>query len=475
MTRCNRLRNSFSQTFLFASVCALAWAASSVPAMAASDACIAANKTVLEPDDPGFGEGKTGPVFEPGIPFSDFEEGEVITVTFSNRSFAEPPNNADDTVYWETISGDDRQFFTDDSSVLDEGETGPRSFTRTVDTEMRESGESLIVYTNYGDVTVSCSDAGGVEDSLNSIKRYGTMLASQQSAVTMVTSVRSQAADRLPSCLAAEPSVLTKDSMPSTCSSPEQGIDLWGSLYHTGYTGDEDTEHQQINGYLGMDFMFSDRFLLGVFGGYENSSTDFDEFGGKLDGSGQSLGIYGGMLLSGTVRLDAALSRTWLSYDIKDQGEKSDFDANRTVASVGLSGTFSHGQLQIDPTADILAIWQNEDGYETDTGSEYEDRSFSSMRASAGMQFSITELGSDAWSVIPYAGLYGDYWTLDDDDFSSDGEVVGALEDLSGRVRGGIKFSSMDYDIGLDLSAQYSGIGADVGIVTIGAGLSVGF
>lgn len=448
---------------------------SSDTAHAASVGCTAANGSFTS-----VGGQSGSPIGENPIPLSAFEVGDTITVVVSVIQDTITENN---DVYWDSFgtSGDTYFGYVENGSnttifsgpvAADIGTS--KTFTFTVTQPAKDSGLEFLFATSYGAFTVSCGTSAGDGSALERIQQSGTLIAAQQAAATTVSSVRSQISSRLKSCSAANDTPYTKDAAVASCPLDTASVDVWGSLTHTGFTGDGEADHKQVNAYAGVDAFLTNNLVGGVFVGYEYSNTEFDSLNGELDGNGQSVGAYMGYTFSDVVKFDAGISHSWLSYDVSDSAASADFDAQRTLAFAGLSGAISVGDLLIEPTTDLLAVWQDEESYSDSLDADHDGRSFTAIRASAGTRFSFTDVGTENWAVTPYAGLYGDYWSTDDDAGSS-ADYVSVLEDFSGRVNGGLNFESRTHGIALDLNAEYSGIGDETGALSGRAGLTIGF
>lgn len=451
--------------------------ANSEDAYAASPGCIAANGTVsagtVSATNPDGDTSSISPLSNP-IAWAQFADGETVTVVVTTTAVTVDENESGRTLYWD--SGEDRPYFGITDNEIFSGVTSiglSQTFTFTVTPEARGTADRLVLEFSYGDIAVSCISPGSDNSALEMIQMSGTLIASQQSAATTVSSVRSQISSRLKSCSAANDTPYTKDAAVASCPLDTASVDVWGSLTHTGFTGDGDADHKQVNAYAGVDGFLTNNLVGGVFVGYEYSNTEFDSLNGELDGNGQSVGAYMGYTFSDVVKFDAGISQSWLSYDVSDSAASAEFDAQRTLAFAGLSGAISVGGLLIEPTADLLAVWQDEESYSDSLDADHHSRSFTAIRASAGTRFSFTDVGTENWAVMPYAGLYGDYWSTDDDAGSS-ADYASVLEDFSGRVNGGLNFESRTHGIALDLNAEYSGIG-DVGALSGRAGLTLGF
>lgn len=68
------------------------------------------------------------------------------------------------------------------------------------------------------------------------------------------------------------------------------------------------------SGLAGLDYAVSDRFIVGLAGGYESQNFDTSLLGGAVDGSGLKLAPYAVYRLDEHLSLDASGAYTWLDY-----------------------------------------------------------------------------------------------------------------------------------------------------------------
>jgi outer membrane autotransporter protein len=70
--------------------------------------------------------------------------------------------------------------------------------------------------------------------------------------------------------------------------------------------------------------------------------------------------------------------------------------------------------LEIEPSAKIYALWEQENAYTDSLGTRQADRNFFTSRTSAGVKVSYPWLSSATMALTPYAGFYTDYYFTGD-------------------------------------------------------------
>jgi hypothetical protein len=236
----------------------------------------------------------------------------------------------------------------------------------------------------------------------------------------------------------------------------------------------------QINALIGLTRRITPNFLVGAVGGYETFDYKSDTLSGRLKGDGWTVGSYLGWKFAPGLRFDAAAAYSGIGYDGSAGTASGDFNGHRWLVSGGLSGdTKVHG-FDIEPSARVYALWENENAYTDSLGTPQAERSFFTGRASAGLKVSYPWLASATVALAPYAGLYADYYFTGDD--AATVALAGAaplasvplLEGWSARVTGGMaaRFAN---GAQVAIGAELGGIGGDVQIWTFRARGSIPF
>jgi Autotransporter beta-domain len=211
-------------------------------------------------------------------------------------------------------------------------------------------------------------------------------------------------------------------------------------------------------------------FLVGAFGGYEYFNYSSDALTGRLKGDGWTAGSYLGWRLTSTVRFDLAVARSEINFN----GTAGTFPGSRWLASGGLTGTYRWQAIVFQPSARIYALWEHEDAYTDSLGTLQAARNFSSGRASGGFKIGYPFKWSADTSVMPYAGLYGDYYFLSDDASTTGLASTPLLQGWSARFTSGV---SLGFAGGGQLSfgGDLGGIGGNTTMWTWRATGSVPF
>jgi hypothetical protein len=86
------------------------------------------------------------------------------------------------------------------------------------------------------------------------------------------------------------------------------------------------------------------------------------------------------------------------------------FSGDRWLVSSGLTGFYKVLGFDIEPSAKIYGLWENENAYTDSLGTAQGARQFVTGRSSEGLQIAYSIAGTSGITVMPYVGLYGDYY-----------------------------------------------------------------
>lgn len=255
----------------------------------------------------------------------------------------------------------------------------------------------------------------------------------------------------------------------------------WASVRGSGWDEDDRNPNaggidgHQINATFGLGRLLMPGVLVGIVGGYENFSYDFDGVDGRLEGDGVTAGGYVGWVVARNLRFDAAGTWTGLSYDATAGAATGSFDADRRLVSTGLTGTHDLHGLIIEPSARLYALWEHQDTWVDSLGTSQAERSFSVGRASSGAKLIAPWQAGAGITISPYAGLYADYRFSSDDALPVDQPLLGLDDGWTARATAGL---AMTFDGGAQLSidGELGGIGSgDQSISTVSGRVSVPF
>lgn len=250
------------------------------------------------------------------------------------------------------------------------------------------------------------------------------------------------------------------------------GIDQWGSSGNIGQGATQATLFgQQINLLSGLTYRARPNLLVGVTGGYENFSYTQTDINGKLKGDGWTVGAYLGWKIIPTLRYDVAVTYSGIGYDGTAGTAQGNFNGNRWIFATGFTGSYSWANFNIEPSAKVYAIWERENAYVDSLGTQQAARTFSSGRASAGNRVSYPVPWLDSVLLVPYAGVFADYYFTQDDAAA----IVAAggiplastplLQGWSARVTGGIG-ARLAGGTTVGFGAELGGIGSNTQIWT---------
>jgi hypothetical protein len=240
------------------------------------------------------------------------------------------------------------------------------------------------------------------------------------------------------------------------------GSTLWAGLkYHWTFGGDEQWAGGQWTGTGGINFRLDDSWVIGVFGGYEQSGMTLAALDRSFDGSGGSLGVSAAYRFDDW-RLELLGYGSRLSYDLADGDTTASFGAWRYVLDGGLVGTLPvAASLDFAPTARIAVVREFHEAYSDSDAADHAARDYLAARLSAGGKLIFYPLSG---GITLAAGAYADYWTTEgqaNSGLTGRAEIDAAI-DLTEQAR-------------LGLNASLDSIGGQQLGATLDASLKAGF
>ena len=257
-------------------------------------------------------------------------------------------------------------------------------------------------------------------------------------------------------------------SMPGAITS-DSAFRFWASLRAADWNA-ADLDGDQVNALVGASVLFGDGMVAGLAAGYE--AFDFvDDANADLDGHGYTLGAYVGGRLTSDLLLDAQLHHTWLDYDVASGPVSGAFDANRLVASGGLTYNYVNGAFTLSPGVRATGTWEWQDGYTDSAAVAHDSRHFHFGRASASAVASYRFDIGEGMTLTPSLGVHADY-RFYGGDFIDDV----SLEGLTGRLSGAVDLTAKG-GTRLGVTVEVMGFGAKTSTLSqsIRANLSVPF
>jgi hypothetical protein len=240
----------------------------------------------------------------------------------------------------------------------------------------------------------------------------------------------------------------------------------------TGIT--DDLHGLQGNAMFGLTRRFSPNFLIGVTGGYENFDYKSDAYNGVLRGQGFTGGAYLGWRLGQNLRFEAA--GTWSDIFVNDSAgaASGQFTGQRWLAFGNLTGNFGLLGATLEPSAQVYTLWEHENAYTDSLGTLQATHDFDTGRASDGLKMSHAFSLGDT-KVVPYLGLYGDYYfTMDNANGAPGLTPVPLMQGWAARANGGIT-AALANGAQVSVGGELSGIGNTTQIWTVNVRGSVPF
>ncbi len=183
-------------------------------------------------------------------------------------------------------------------------------------------------------------------------------------------------------------------------------------------TGDRETTSGEtgydIDGYsftAGLDYRFTDRFVMGAALGYANNEADFDRNAGDMTVDGFSLSVFGTHYQTDSFYIDGIVSYHWnevetdrnvLQSNLNTLVANSDTDSNIFTASLGLGKEFQTQSLTLSPYLRLDYTDVEIDGF-TETGAGFwgmqvDAQDVESLTSNLGIQ--LVNSISHSWGVL---------------------------------------------------------------------------
>jgi hypothetical protein len=250
---------------------------------------------------------------------------------------------------------------------------------------------------------------------------------------------------------------------PPVAAAPRQDWLAWIDVRGTDFdrsTFGNDLRGTQVNAITGLTRRLSPDLLVGVLGGFEHFDYASQAFNGALQGDGWTTGAYLGWRFAPNLRFDVAGAWSDILADNVTGAASGSFTGNRRLLTGGVTGSYGWRGFALEPSATVFALWEHENAYTDSLGTQQAERDFSTGRASGGIKASQPFAWSSTVNLVPYAGLYGEYYFSGDNANTIGLTTVPLLQGFSARVIGGL---AATYRGGAQLSAggEFAGIGGE--------------
>lgn len=245
----------------------------------------------------------------------------------------------------------------------------------------------------------------------------------------------------------------------------------WADIRGTGWKINQaagngnDIKGNQINLTAGIGHKLATDTLVGIVMGYENFKYDVASLNGSLKGNGETVGGYFAQRFGSGLRFDAALAWTYLNYSANSGTATGSFNANRWLATTGLTGNHMFGAYLFEPSAKLYVLWEREQAWTDSLGTLQNSRNFNAGRTALGFKVARSVGSSTDWTFTPSFGLYGD-WRFASDSAIQTGTQVAYIKDgWSGRVTAGLSAAAKN-GCTISLGGEYGGLGANFKVWT---------
>jgi hypothetical protein len=247
-------------------------------------------------------------------------------------------------------------------------------------------------------------------------------------------------------------------------------------VVRTGSTNNlsSDLSGLQSNAMFGLTRTFLPNFLIGLTAGYEDFNYKVDTYNGVLRGQGVTGGAYLGWLFGQHLRFEAA--GTWSNIFVSDSAgtASGQFTGQRWLGFGNLTGNFGWLDTTFEPSAQVYTLWEHENPYTDSLGTLQGSNDFDTGRASGGLKVSHA-FSVSTTKVVPYLGLYGDYYfTMDNANGAPGLTAVPLMQGWAARTSGGIT-AAFPNGAQMGVGGELSGIGNTTQILTLTVRGSVPF
>jgi hypothetical protein len=150
------------------------------------------------------------------------------------------------------------------------------------------------------------------------------------------------------------------------------------------------------------------------------------------------------------------------------------FTGQRWLGFGNLTANFESLSTTFEPSVQVYTLWEHENAYTDSLGTYQANHDFDTGRASGGLKTSRTFSVGDA-RVVPYLGLYGDYYfTMDNANGAPGLTPVPLMQGWAARANGGIT-TALPSGAQMTVGGELSGIGNAYQIWTVNVRGSVPF
>jgi hypothetical protein len=265
---------------------------------------------------------------------------------------------------------------------------------------------------------------------------------------------------------AASPAAASPTAQPPSRTLPRDWlawIDVRGADFDRTTYG-SDLKGTQVDAITGVTHRLSSSFLVGVLAGFEHFNFSSQAYNGVLTGYGFTAGTYLGWRLTPGLRFDVAAAWSDILAADTSGSASGNFTGHRWLTFGGLTGSYDWRGLDIEPSAQVYALWEQENAYTDSLGTLQAAHDFDTGRSSGGVRLAYPFVAG-AVNLSPYAGLYGDYYFSMDNATTVGLTTVPLIQGWGARATGGFT-AAFASGVQFGVGGELSGIGNDTHIWT---------
>lgn len=210
--------------------------------------------------------------------------------------------------------------------------------------------------------------------------------------------------------------------------------------------------------YLGADYRFSDRLLIGVLGQVDWADQTSTGLGVEAEGRGWMVGPYVVQRLSPKAVMDLRLAWGKSDNKINPVGTYwDDYDSERWQVEGNLTGSFEAGNWHIAPALGLNYFKETQEAYTDSNGFLIGEQTVELGTLSFGPTFTYRMQGNDGLQLRPFVGVHGIWDFKAPDAFDVSGIATGT-EELRAKLRLGLNLTN-SRGMTFLVAYSYDGIG----------------
>ncbi len=240
-------------------------------------------------------------------------------------------------------------------------------------------------------------------------------------------------------------------------------LDVWVEGRYASYRYDNQARSEGDFGvvYLGVDYLVSDKVLIGALGQVDWTSETTPIVGEDVDGNGWMAGPYLSAQLDQNLYFDAraAWGRSSNTLSIEGFTGDDDFDTSRWLLQGALTGNRQFGAWRLTPTAIVSYIEEHQDAYTSGTGAFISEQTVALGRVSFEPELAWRRVTQAGVVIEPHVRLAG-LWDFESPNGLSIPGWTVTTDDVRMRAEAGL-YVGFQNGFGLRAAGGYDGIGAE--------------